>query len=87
MVQVNAEIQHEYQEAWDAWQRHLQRLHEVFLEEAAIDPPQLKGLLNREARAKKRYDGARQRLLGIPGDPGGGSGPLHPPGPPGGAGC
>jgi hypothetical protein len=30
-----------------------------------MDPPRLKGLLNREARAKARYDEARLRLLGL----------------------
>ena len=31
-----------------------------------LHPTQVKGLLNREARAKERYDEARRRLLGIP---------------------
>jgi len=30
-----------------------------------MEPPKLKGLLNREARAKERYDAARRRLLGL----------------------
>ena len=65
MVVVDPERGREYREAWAAWQRQLGRLHEVFLEGASIGPPQLKGLLNREARAKERYDAARDALLGL----------------------
>lgn len=54
-----------YKEAYETWQRHLQPLHEFFLEKKRIDPLRLKGVLNREARAKRRYDQARLRLLGI----------------------
>lgn len=71
MVQVDPSRASEYREAWDQWQRQLSRLHEVFLEGERLTPPQLKGLLNREARAKERYDAARAALLGI-----GGSRPL-----------
>lgn len=56
----------QYREAYDAWQGQLQALHRVFLEGEKLAPPQLKGLLNREARAKERYDEARLALLGIP---------------------
>jgi hypothetical protein len=54
-----------YREAYDAWQRQLAGLHDVFLEGKRLDPVRLKGLLNRESRAKRRYDLARLRLLGI----------------------
>jgi hypothetical protein len=54
-----------YREAYEAWQRQLQGLHDVFLEGHRLDPVRLKGLLNRESRAKQRYDSARLRLLGI----------------------
>jgi hypothetical protein len=54
-----------YREAYDAWQKQLAVLHEVFLEGQRLDPVRLKGLLNRESRAKQRYDSARLRLLGI----------------------
>jgi hypothetical protein len=54
-----------YSEAWKAWQKQLERLHAFFLDGERIDPPVLKGLLNREARAKEQYDAARRRLLGI----------------------
>ena len=65
MVQVDPERQAEYREAWTAWQRQLSRLHDVFLDGERLEPPKLKGLLNREARAKQRYDAAREALLGI----------------------
>ncbi len=54
-----------YREAWERWQRQLRRLHAVLLDGEHIDPPVMKGLLNREARAKEHYDAARRRLLGI----------------------
>ena len=56
----------EYLSAYEAWLRHLAEVHVVLLEGRRLDPPRLKGLLNREARAKLRYDAARRRLLGIP---------------------
>ena len=56
-----------YRKAYEDWQKHLEALHEVFLEDGkTLSGDQMKGLLNREARAKERYDRARQELLGIP---------------------
>jgi hypothetical protein len=40
-------------------------LHAFLLEGQRLDPIRIKGLLNREARAKRRYDAARLKLLGI----------------------
>ncbi len=54
-----------YREAWEAWRQQLDRVHSVFLGEERLKPDQLKGLLNREARAKEKYDAARLRLLGL----------------------
>ena len=54
-----------YREAWEAWRKQVDHLHRVFLEAEPIRPDQLKGLLNREARAKERYNAARLRLLGL----------------------
>ena len=65
MVRVDPERRTEYREAYEAWQRQLDRMHAVFLEDERLEPPKLKGLLNREARAKQRYDEARAALLGI----------------------
>lgn len=66
MVTVDPEVADAYRDAWQRWQAQLTTLHGVFLEGVASDPPRLKGLLNREARAKEAYDAARRRLLGIP---------------------
>ena len=55
----------DYLDAYEAWQTQLQALHRVMLEGERLDPPKLKALLNREARAKERYDRARRALLGI----------------------
>jgi len=86
VVYVDPDLQAEYQAAWLAWEKQLQALHEVFLDGGSLDPPRLKGLLNREARTKLRYDAARLALLGIPD----GAAPaaaevstIRPPGPPG----
>ena len=79
MVRVDPERQAEYRDAWEAWQKQLTRMHEVFLDGEPLEPPKLKGLLNREARAKERYDAAREALLGIgglPAAPGGGVGRI-----------
>jgi hypothetical protein len=54
-----------YREAWEAWNKQLEQLHRVFLDGERMRPDQLKGLLNREARAKEKYDEARLRLLGL----------------------
>lgn len=54
-----------YTAAYDAWREQLEHVHRVFLQDERLRPDQLKGLLNREARAKERYDSARLRLLGL----------------------
>ena len=54
-----------YREAYDSWQRQLDGVHRLLLEGERLPPDRIKGLLNREARAKHRYDEARRRLLGI----------------------
>lgn len=56
----------EYRQAYQAWQAQLLALHGVLLEGQRLEPPKLKGLLNREIRAKERYESARRRLLGLP---------------------
>ena len=65
-MRVDPQREQQYREAYDAWQEQIQALHRVFLDGEALEPPKLKGLLNREARAKERYDEARLVLLGIP---------------------
>ncbi len=51
-MQVDADRQQEYQRAYQAWQQQLESLHRVVLDGETLEPPKLKGLLNREARAK-----------------------------------
>lgn len=60
------DVKEEYRSAYAAWTSHLADLHKVLLDGERLDPVKLKGLLNREVRAKERYDTARKRLLGIP---------------------
>lgn len=59
------EARQRYREAYDTLQGQLTVLHGVLPEGNHLDPPKSKGLLNREARAKERYDGARRELLGL----------------------
>lgn len=54
-----------YRAAWDDWQKQLEYVHRVLLDGEPLTPERFKGLLNREARAKARYDEARFRLLGV----------------------
>ncbi len=70
-----------YREAWEAWKKQVEHLHRVFLEGERIGPDQIKGLLNREARAKAKYDAARLALLGLDesplGEPSGDENPFR----------
>jgi len=59
------DIKQEYQQAYESWEEQLTEMHRVLLAGERMDPPKLKGLLNREARAKERYDKARRKLLGL----------------------
>ena len=59
------DVKREYLESYQAWQNQLQALHRILLQGEKMEPPKLKGLLNREARAKERYEQARRRLLGL----------------------
>jgi len=65
-VNVSDERRAAYLKAYEDWQKQLASLHEVFLDGSkTLGGDQMKGLLNREARAKERYDEERLRLLGI----------------------
>ena len=55
----------EYRRAYDTWSAQLADLHKVLLDGERLEPPKLKGLLNREARHFEAYEEARKRLLGI----------------------
>lgn len=69
---ADEEARQAYREAYENWQKQLSGLHQVFLEGQRLEPVRLKGLLVRESRAKRRYDQARLRLLGIEEEPFGG---------------
>ncbi|MCK9520699.1 MAG: hypothetical protein M0R74_17000 [Dehalococcoidia bacterium] len=69
MAFVDEETAQEYREAWERWRKQVEHVHRVFLEGESLGPDQMKGLLNREARAKAAYDEARLRLLGLDGSP------------------
>jgi hypothetical protein len=62
---ISEDIRSEYEAAWADWQEQLAKVHALFIDGERLHPTQIKGLLNREARAKTRYDAARRRLLGI----------------------
>ena len=55
----------QYRDSYESWTAQLADLHKVLLDGERLEPPKLKGLLNREARAFERYEEARKRLLGI----------------------
>ena len=57
-------IEH-YMTAHAEWRKQLNALHRILIDGETLDPPKLKGLLNREARTKERYDAARFKLLGV----------------------
>ena len=54
-----------YREAYEAWQKQLELVHAFMLDGEPLHPTRIKGVLNREATAKERYDEARKMLLGI----------------------
>ena len=58
-----------YREAWQAWSKQIEHVNRVFLDGELIRPDQIKGLLNRESRAKQKYDESRLKLLGIEENP------------------
>ena len=58
----------EYREAYAHWIKQIEGVHAVFLDGEKLRPDALKGLLNRESRAKERYEAARLKLLGLDGE-------------------
>jgi hypothetical protein len=57
-----------YREAYERWQRDLERLHRVLLDGDPIDPMHRVALLRGESHSHDRYEAARRRLLGLPED-------------------
>jgi hypothetical protein len=65
-VQAPEDKRKAYLEAYGDWQTKLAALHEVLIDGTkTLEGDQMKGLLNREARAKAKYDEARLALLGF----------------------
>lgn len=65
-MRASEERRRAYVEAYEDWQRKLAELHAVLLDGTKTPVGDaFKGLLNREARAKEKYDRARLDLLGI----------------------
>lgn len=69
MAFASEEVAAAYRDAWEAWKKQIEHVHRIFLEDEKMRPDQIKGLLNREARAKEKYDAARLELLGIDDSP------------------
>jgi hypothetical protein len=69
MAFVDEETAATYREAWQTWLKQIEHVHRVFLDGEQLRPDAIKGLLNREARAREKYDAARARLLGIEDSP------------------
>jgi hypothetical protein len=63
---VNDERKRAYLAAYEDWTTKIEAVHEVLLDGKRLEGDQMKGLLNREARAKEKYDEARLALLGVP---------------------
>ncbi|HET9476247.1 MAG TPA: hypothetical protein VFP63_02030 [Dehalococcoidia bacterium] len=59
------DVKREYRKAYEDWQAQLTGLHRVLLNGERLEPPKLKALLNREARAFERFEAVRRRLLGL----------------------
>ena len=66
MMNKNAEEVTSYLEAYEYWQDAVQKLHHILFDENSTnDPAKIKGALNREIRAKEKYETARKNILGI----------------------
>jgi hypothetical protein len=77
MPSVDEATASEYRAAWQAWMKQIEHVHRAFLEGEPIEPAQIKGLLNREVRAKEAYDAARLKLLGLDESPLAGDNPFR----------
>lgn len=62
-----SDVKEEYRRAYGDWEAQVAGLHRVVLDGERLEPPKLKALLNREARAFERFEVARRRLLGLSG--------------------
>ena len=64
-MRVSKEIHQEYIDSYTAWLRQLEAVHAFFFEGTMLTPDKVKGLLNREANAKAKYDLNRAKMLGL----------------------
>jgi len=64
-MRVSEELHSQYMAAYSTWIKQIEAVHNFFFEESVLHPDKVKGLLNREANAKEKYDLARLRLLGL----------------------
>jgi len=67
-MRVSEDLHTQYMTAYSAWLEQITAVHNFFFEESALRPDKVKGLLNREANAKDKYDLARLKLLGLDSD-------------------
>ena len=66
MMNKNAKDIDNYLAAYAYWQDAVEKLHHILFEkDATSDPAKIKGALNREIRAKDKYEIARKNILGI----------------------
>lgn len=63
LFQMDDRLKQEYRDAYQRWQRDLQRLHDVLLEGEPLDPMHRIALLRSESHSHDRYEDARSRLL------------------------
>ena len=64
-MRVSEEVHSQYMAAYSTWIKQIEAVHNFLFEETVLYPDKIKGLLNREANAKQKYDLARLRLLGL----------------------
>jgi hypothetical protein len=62
------DLKREYLASYEDWQAQICKLNRVLVEGVRMDPPKLKGLLNREARAWEHFGKSRRLLLGLTDD-------------------
>lgn len=65
-MQPDPGVTHDYMEAYERWQRDIERLHKVFVEGEPLDPMHRVALLRSESHTHDRYEEARRKLLGLP---------------------
>jgi hypothetical protein len=62
---AEADKRQTYRDAYERWQRDLQRLHRVLLDGEALDPLHRVALLRGESHSHDAYERARRSFLGL----------------------